>query len=102
VGGVNPVLALAMKMNLKRIESRSDDANAHYEMACAYAVRGDREKAFEHLKLFNQYEKHGELFWVTYKKNDSMLNILRIEPGFQKIIMNVESGHHVAHEIVKK
>jgi len=92
----------SMEMNLKRIGSRSDDANAHYEIACIYAVRGDREKAIEHLKLFNLYEKNGDLFWVTYIKNDPMLNSLRKEPRFQQIVIDVESRHREEHENVRK
>ena len=92
----------AMEINLKRIVSRSDDPDTHYNIACIYAVRGEREKAIEHLKLFNQYENKGKLSSVTYIKNDPLLNSLRNEPEFQQIVRNVEAKHQAEHERVRK
>jgi TolB-like protein/Tfp pilus assembly protein PilF len=92
----------AMEYNLKRIVSRSDDPDSHYNIACIYAVRGEREKAIEHLKLFNQYESKGYLSWVTFLKNDPLLNNIRKEPEFQQIVIDVESRHRAVHEKVRK
>jgi TolB-like protein/Tfp pilus assembly protein PilF len=92
----------AMEINQKRIVSGSDDPNSHYNIACIYAVRGERKKAIEHLKLFNKYEIKGKLSSVTYIKNDPLFNNIRNEPEFQQIVSDAEAKHQAEHEKVRK
>jgi hypothetical protein len=76
------------------------NSNAHYNIACTYAIRGDRKKAFEHLKICK--EKSGSLSWVTYIKNDPLFNSIRSEPEFQQIVQDVEAKYQAEHERVRK
>jgi tetratricopeptide (TPR) repeat protein len=87
---------------IHEIVSRSDDPDSHYNIACIYAVRGEREKAIEHLKLFNQYENKGKLSSVTYIKNDPLFDNIRNEPEFQQIVSDMEAKYQAEHERVRK
>jgi TolB-like protein/Tfp pilus assembly protein PilF len=73
----------------------------YYDMAGIYAFRGDKEKAYKYLKLFNQRQSM-PLFVVTYMKNDPLFNSIRNEPEFQQIVRDVEAKYQSEHERVKK
>ena len=73
----------------------------YYDMAGIYAFRGDKEKAYKYLKLFNQRQSM-PLFAVTYMKNDPLFNSIRNEPEFQQILRDVEAKYQLEHERVRK
>jgi TolB-like protein/Tfp pilus assembly protein PilF len=73
----------------------------HYSLAGVYAFRGDKEKAYKNLKIFNQ-RKNYNLLIVTLIKNDPLFNSIRNEPEFQQIVKDVEVKYQAQHERVKK
>jgi TolB-like protein/Flp pilus assembly protein TadD len=85
------------------IKSYKGDAYlfAHYRLACIYAIRGDRVKAYENLKIFNQRQAFS-LWYVTSIKNDPFFNNFRNETEFQQIVRDVEAKYQAEHERVRK
>ena len=73
----------------------------YYDMAGIYAFRGDKEKAYKYLKLFNQRQRM-PLGIVTFMKNDPLFNSIRNEPDFQQIARDIETKYQAEHERVRK
>jgi TolB-like protein/tetratricopeptide (TPR) repeat protein len=69
-----------------------------YQLAVIYASKGDKEKAIENLKIFNQNPSYS-LKWVRAIRHP-VFNIISNEPEYQKIVSNVESKYKVQHEKV--
>jgi TolB-like protein/tetratricopeptide (TPR) repeat protein len=72
-----------------------------YPLAGIYACRGDKDKAYENLKVFNQNESF-TLMWVTSIKNNPLFDSIRNEPEFQQIVRDVEAKYQKEHERVRK
>lgn len=70
-----------------------------YHLAAIYACKGDKAKAYENLKIFNQFPSFA-LIWVTQLKTDPRFSSIRIEPEFQKILRDVEAKYQTLHEKV--
>ena len=73
----------------------------YYDRAGIYAFRGDKVKAYENLKVFNQRKSFG-LWIVTLIKNDPMFDSIRDEPEFQQIVRDVEAKYQAEHERVRR
>jgi TolB-like protein len=74
----------------------------YYDLAGVYAFRGDKEKAYENLKIFNQKQIRMSLWVVTYIKNDPLFNSIRNESEFQQIARDIEAKYQAEHERVRK
>lgn len=78
----------------------------YYNLAGIYAFKGEKEKAFEYLRLFNQDDPNN--YWelgrdlVTLIHNDPLFNGIRDEPEFQQVVRDVEARFQVRHEKIKK
>jgi len=73
----------------------------YYDLAGIYAFRGEKDKAYENLRIFNQNET--EPFWmVTLIKDDPLFNSIRDESEFQQIVRDVEVKYQAEHERVRK
>jgi tetratricopeptide (TPR) repeat protein len=90
-------------VNSHLYKSRHPEASiyADYALADIYSCKGDKRKAYEYLKIFDQ-AKTVSLDWVTLIKNDPSFNNIRNEPEFQKIERDVEARYMTEHERVKK
>jgi tetratricopeptide (TPR) repeat protein len=75
--------------------------NAFYPLAGFYAFRGDRDKAYEYLRLINQKPRMPLYFIKNYKFNPLFDNI-RDEPEFQQFLRDVEAKYQAEHERVRK
>jgi TolB-like protein/lipopolysaccharide biosynthesis regulator YciM len=73
----------------------------HYDLATIYAVLGDKEKAFEHLRLFNRKQVM-PFYMIKDIKNDPMFDGIRDEPEFQQIVRDVEAKYQAEHERVRQ
>ena len=78
-----------------------NEKNAYYNLAGVHAFLGEREKAFENLRNFNQKETMS-LRIVTRIKNDPLFNSIRDEPEFQQIVRDVEAKYEAEHERVRQ
>jgi TolB-like protein/AraC-like DNA-binding protein/Tfp pilus assembly protein PilF len=75
--------------------------NAYYDLACVYAFRGNRQKAYENLKFLEQIKIFPK-WWLDLIKKDPLLENLRGEPEFQKIVNDMEIKYKAEHEKVRK
>ena len=73
----------------------------HYDLAGVYAFRGDKEKAYENLRIFNQTQVL-PLMMVMLINNDPLFNSLRDELEFQQIVKDVEAKYQAEHERVRQ
>jgi TolB-like protein/Tfp pilus assembly protein PilF len=73
----------------------------YYDIAGIYAFRGDKEKAYENLKIFNQRQRM-PIWAIILMKTDQLFNSIRNEPEFQQIVRDVEAKYQAEHERVRK
>jgi len=73
----------------------------YYDLAGIYAFLGDREKAYENLRIFNQKENEQWFGFGKTIKNDPLFNSIREEPEFQQIVKNVEAKCLAEHERIR-
>jgi TolB-like protein/Tfp pilus assembly protein PilF len=73
----------------------------YYDLAGVYAFRGEKDKAYKNLRIFNQ--RKTECLWmVMLIKTDPLFNSIRNEPEFQQITRDVEAKYQAEHERVRK
>ena len=95
---------LQMEYNNKQISSNLPSAQkyySYYDRAAVCAFRGEREKAFADLRIFNKKTKI-PAWLVTLIKVDPLFDSLRNEPEFQKIVRDIEAKYQAEHERVRK
>lgn len=71
---------------------------AYYDLAGVYAFKGDKIKAYENLKIFNQKPYIWYLWIVRYIKYDPLFDNMRNEPEFQQIVREMEVKRQTAHD----
>jgi TolB-like protein/AraC-like DNA-binding protein/Tfp pilus assembly protein PilF len=73
----------------------------YYNLAGVYAFRGEKDKAYKNLRIFNQTSKMylENVFWIN---NDPLFNSIRDEPEFQQIVKEVEAKYEEEHERVRQ
>ncbi len=76
----------------------------YYDLAALYAFGDERVKALDNLKVFNQkMEREIIGLWkVTQIKNDPLLDNIRDEPEFQKIVGEMEARYQAERERVRQ
>jgi TolB-like protein/Flp pilus assembly protein TadD len=74
---------------------------AYYDLAGIYAFRGETDKTYENLRIFNQKQRMPSWI-VTIIKNDPLFDSIRDEPEFQQIVRDVEAKYQAEHERVRK
>jgi TolB-like protein/AraC-like DNA-binding protein len=72
-----------------------------YNLAGVYACKGDKDKAYENLKLLGK-EQCFTLNDVMLIKNDPLFKSIRSEPEFQKVIKDMETKYKAEHERVRE
>ena len=72
-----------------------------YDLAGVYAFRGEKNKAYENLRICNKQQMM-PLWVVTYIKNDPLFDSIRGEPEFQQIASDMEAKYQAEHERVGK
>ncbi len=73
----------------------------YYDLAAVYAFKGEKEKAFQNLRIFNQQQ---QISWFMARQIaiDSLFDSLRDEPEFQQIVRDVEAKYQAEHERVRQ
>jgi len=74
---------------------------AYYDLAGIYAFRGEKDKAYENLRIFNRKQSMSS-WMVSLIKTDPLFNSIRNEPEFQQITRDVETKYQEEHERVKR
>jgi len=80
----------------------SEQLLAYYDLAAVYAFLGEKDKAYENLRIFNQ--KQIMPYWIVWfmNKADPLFDSIRDEPEFQQIARDVEAKYQEEHERVKR
>ena len=86
-------------INSGRPDSR--ETYTYYDLAGVYAFRGDKEKAYKNLRIFNQ-SLIFPLWMVTLIKNDPLFDGMRSDAEFQQIQKDVEAKYQAEHDRVGK
>jgi TolB-like protein/AraC-like DNA-binding protein len=95
---------IQIEIGMKNIEFgrlNSSNPGGYYDLAAAFAMKGDKDKAYQYLDEFNK-KKSFPLWWVNLIKHDPLFNSLRDEPRFQKIVKDVEAKYQAEHDRVGK
>ena len=74
---------------------------AYYDLAGVYAFRGEKDKAYKNLRIFNQIQRI-PLWMAMLIKTDPLFNSIRNEPEFQQIAKDIEAKYQAEHERVRK
>ncbi len=74
---------------------------ASYDLAGVYAFMGDRDKAYENLRVLARIPVY-PIWWVELIKEDPLFDSIKDEPEFQQIVRDVESKYQAEHERVRK
>jgi len=88
-------------MQVKLSRGMSVQLLSYYDIAAGHAFRGERDKAYENLKIFNQ-KQIMPLWAVTLIKVDPLFDSIRDEPEFQQIARDIEAKYQAEHERVRK
>ncbi len=70
-------------------------------MQGVYAFLGEKEKAYDNLRIFNQ-KKEIHMWLVELIHTDWLFDSIRDEPEFQQIVADVEAKYLAEHERVRK
>jgi hypothetical protein len=74
---------------------------AYYDLAGVYVFLGNKIKAYENLRIYNQRPNIN--LWIRrFIKYDPLFGSIRNEPEFQQIVTNMEAKYQAEHERVKK
>jgi TolB-like protein/tetratricopeptide (TPR) repeat protein len=84
-------------IELGRLES--EFSTLYLAQACAFL--GDKDKAYENLRLFNQRPRM-PLFVIKEFRYNPLFDNIRDEPEFQQIFRDIEAKYQAEHEKVKK
>ena len=79
----------------------SDPFSNAYDIAGVYAFLGEKEKAYEKLRLASKRQTQG-LYVAIYVKNDALVESYKFDPIFQQYFRDVESKYQAEHERVRK
>jgi hypothetical protein len=74
---------------------------SYYDLACVYAFRGEKEKAYENLRNLNQL-RVAPLWLVTFFEHDPLFDSIKNEPEFQQIARDIAAKYQAEHERVRK
>jgi TolB-like protein len=73
----------------------------NYDLAGVYAFLGERDKAYENLRIYNQRDRM-TLQFASLIKQDPLFNNIREEPEFQQIVREVEAKYQAEHQRVSQ
>jgi tetratricopeptide (TPR) repeat protein len=76
-------------------------AYSYYHLAGTYAFKGERDKAYENLRTFNQRQSM-PFHMPTLIKIDPLFENIRDDQEFQQIVRDIEAKYQAEHERVKK
>lgn len=86
-------------IKMKRVYASS--LNAYYDLAANYAIKGEKKKAYDNLRIWSDVKAFP--FWcVVLIKNDPLFDSLRNEHEFQDIMKEVGDKYQAEHERMKK
>ena len=88
-----------MNIELGRIEAQQ--LWSYYDLASVYAFRGEKEKAYENLRIYNQRPTVSS-WMMNLHRRDPLFESMRDEPEYQQIIRDAESKYQAEHARINK
>ncbi len=88
----------------KHIEFNSMLAQTYFsylELGCVYALLNEKQIAIENLRMLKK-RKINPIWLLIYLNHSPLLETIREEPEFKKIVSDVEEKYQAEHEQVKK
>jgi TolB-like protein/Tfp pilus assembly protein PilF len=83
--------------------NREYGAKAYYDLAGIYALRGEKEKAYENLHLYVKESGENHTYaMIWYLKYDPFFDSIRNEPEFQDILAERKAKYQESHEKLRK
>jgi len=73
----------------------------YYDFTGIYAFKGEKDMAYQNLRIFNQRMRM-PLWVVTQIKKDPLFNSIRDETAFQQIVRDVEAKYEAVHERIRQ
>jgi TolB-like protein/Tfp pilus assembly protein PilF len=71
-------------------------------LASVYAFRGEKDKAYKYLRIWNQSRQIALFYDVFNIKHDPLLESIRDEPEFQQFLQDVEAKYQAEHERIRQ
>ncbi len=87
--------------DIKRGRIQVQFHHVYYDLAATYAFLGDKVKAYQYLDEYNKDNFYSSIM-LSYAKHDVLLDKIRSEERFQKILQNMETKYQAEHERVRK
>jgi hypothetical protein len=75
--------------------------NAFYDLAAVYAFQGERDKAYENLRIWSK-RKRISSWMVVLPKSDPLFESIQNESEFQQIFRDLEVKYQAEHERVRQ
>ena len=97
---LNEQIKICNKTNkLKRLQGQY--LFTYYDLAGIYAFRGEKDKAYKNLRIFNTIQCI-PAYMAMLVKTDPLFNNIRNEEEFQKIARDLNAKYQLDHERVRK
>jgi TolB-like protein len=80
---------------------RNFSIDANFDLVSLYALMGNKEKAYENLRIISKI-RVCPWWMLTVLKSNSSFNSVRNEPEFQQIVSDLETKYQAEHERVRK
>ena len=90
---------------LKKVKERDGTETGkrtYYDLAGVYLFLGDKDKAYENLRLYSKKTQIPSKWDVTQILVDPLFDSIRDEPEFQQIVRDVEAKYQAEHERVRQ
>ena len=79
------------------------NSEAYYDLAGVHAFRGDKNKAYENLKIYNYNQGQRTNPWIRrFIKLDPLFDSIRNETEFQNIVKDMDARYQAEHERLGK
>jgi TolB-like protein/AraC-like DNA-binding protein len=88
---------------LKKFKGYMDEDETIYknlQLGMYYAHLGDTKKSLEHLKLFSKEDNF--VYWALLLKDDPIVEPMKDNPEFKKVVNDIETNFWKRHEQTKK
>lgn len=80
---------------------RSKNFYSHYDLAGIYAFLGEKEKAYDILRILRKREEFPIVLYKWFKM-DPLFDGIRNEPEFKQIEIDLDARYQAEHERVRK